>query len=43
MNQFVESIKRLYQKGMIDKDKIMELRKNCKLTTEEVNYLLDAH
>ena len=43
MNQFVESMRRLYQKGVVDREKIMELRKNGKLTTDEVNYILDAH
>lgn len=43
MNQFVESMRRLYQNKMVDKDKIMELYKNGKLTIEEVNFILDAH
>ena len=40
---FAESLKRLYLDGKIEKEKIMELRKNGKLTIEEVNYILDAH
>ena len=42
MNQFVESVKRLYLDNMLDKDKIMELYKNKKLTVEEVNFILDS-
>lgn len=41
MNQFVESMKRLYMGKRIDKEKIMELYKNGKLTIEEVNFILD--
>lgn len=43
MNQFVESIKRLYQDGMLDKEKILELKQNGKLTIEDINYILEAH
>ena len=39
---FAESVRRLYVDGKIKKDKIMELRKNGKLTIEEMNYILDA-
>ena len=42
MSQFVESIKRLYTEGFIDKDKVLELKQNGKLTIEEVNYVLDS-
>lgn len=38
---FAESVKRLYNDGYIEKDKIMELRKNGKLSIEEVNFILD--
>lgn len=40
---FAESIKRLYIGGNVDKEKILELKKDGKLTIEEVNYILDAH
>lgn len=43
MSIFAESVKRLYVDKMLDKDKIMELYKNGKLTIEEVNFILDAH
>ena len=42
MSIFVESIKRLYTDGFIDKDKVLELKQNGKLTIEEVNYILDS-
>ena len=38
---FAESVKRLYADGMLDMDKIIELKQNGKLTIEEVNYILD--
>lgn len=40
---FVESIKRLYMNNKIDKEKILELKQNGKLTIEEINYILEAH
>ena len=39
---FAESVRRLYVDGKIEKEKIMELRKNGKLTIEEMNYILEA-
>ena len=42
MSQFVESVKRLYTDGFIDKDKVIELYKNGKLTIEETNFILDS-
>lgn len=39
---FAEAIKRLYMNEKIDKEKIMELKKNGKLTIEELNYILEA-
>lgn len=39
---FVESIKRLYVDGKVKKEKILELKKEGKLTIEEVNYILEA-
>ena len=38
---FAESVKRLYTDEMLNKDKIMELYKNGKLSIEEINYILD--
>lgn len=43
MNQFVESMKRLYQKGMIKKAKVITLFNDKKITEEEKNYILEAH
>lgn len=41
---FAESVKRLYVDGMLDKEKILELKQNGKLTIDEVNYIFnDAH
>lgn len=39
---FAESIKRLYIDGKVSKEKILELKKDSKLTIEETNYILDA-
>lgn len=39
---FAESVKRLYQDSMINRDKIMELHKNGKLSIDEINYILDV-
>ena len=43
MNQFVESLKRLYVNGMINADKIIELYKNDKITEEENWYILNVN
>lgn len=43
MSIFVESLKRLYVDGKVNEEKILELRKNGKITEEELNYILDAH
>ena len=43
MSVFAECIKCLYVDNKINKEKVMELRKNGKLTIEEVNYILEAH
>ena len=37
-----ESVKRLYTDGMLEKEKILELKQNGKLTIDEVNYILDS-
>lgn len=39
---FIESIKRLYQDGKIDKSKIIELFESKKITEEEKVYILDV-
>lgn len=41
MSVFVESVKRLYNENYIDKDKVLELKQNGKLTIKEVNYIFD--
>lgn len=40
MSQLVESLRRLYLAGKIDKKKIDELLNNNKITLEEYNYIL---
>jgi hypothetical protein len=42
MNQFIESMKRLYLNGMIKEEKILELFLNGKISEEEKNYILSA-
>ena len=42
MNQFVESIKRLYQDGKISKDKVVELWNCGKLSEEDKMYILNV-
>lgn len=43
MNQFIESLKRLYRDNKIDADKITELFQNGKITEEEKWHILNAH
>lgn len=43
MTIFVESIRRLYIDGKIDKEKVIKLCKDGKITEDEKNYILDAH
>lgn len=40
---FVESIRRLYHDGKIDKSKIVELCVSGKITEEDKVYILDVH
>ena len=42
MNQFVESMKRLYASRRISEQKIIELFQNHKITEEEKWYILKA-
>lgn len=41
MNQFVESLKRLYDNSKVSKEKVMELFENKKITQEEKKYILN--
>lgn len=43
MRQFIESMKRLYQNGLVDEKKIELLFFNEKITEEEKEYILEAH
>ena len=40
MNQFVESLKRLYADKKVNEEKILDLCKNKKITEEEKKYIL---
>ena len=42
MRQIIESFKRLYEKGIMPKDKIVVLFESGKITEEEKNYVLGA-
>lgn len=43
MNQFVESLKRLYVSNMVTEEKIIELYKNGKITENEKKYILEVN
>ena len=43
MNQFIESLRRLYQGGKVSKEKIINFFNNKKITKEEKDYILNAH
>ena len=43
MNQFIESMKRLYQNGMVNKEKIVELFESGKINEKEKMYILDVN
>lgn len=43
MNQFVESMKRLYEHGLLDMVRVILLFDNGKITEEEKNYILNLH
>ena len=43
MNQFVESLKRLYECDKVDEEKIIKLFNSGKVTEEEKLYILNAH
>lgn len=42
MNQFVESMKRLYQNGKLQEEKIVELYVGGKITEKEKVYILEV-
>lgn len=42
MRQIIESLKRLYQKNNVSKEKIVELFNNEKINKEEMLYILGA-
>lgn len=40
MNIFIESLRRLYQSGKLEKEKVVELLNRNKITEEERDYIL---
>lgn len=42
MNQFIESMKRLYEHGLIDMVRVILLFSDGKITEEEKNYILSS-
>lgn len=42
MNQFIESLCRLYKMGKINKEKLDELLFNGKITQQEYDYIVSA-
>ena len=42
MREFVESLKRLYQNGLLEMVRIILLFENGKITEEEKDYILNA-
>lgn len=42
MRQIIESFKRLYEKSILPKEKILELYKDGKISEKEKNYILGA-
>ncbi len=43
VNQFIESIKRLYGEGKIKEEKIIEWCNDGKITIEDKLYILEVH
>ena len=41
MNQFVESLKRLFERNLINEQKVVELFNNNKITESEKEYILN--
>lgn len=41
MNQFVESLKRLYHNNKLTSERVIDLFKNGKITDEEKQYILN--
>jgi hypothetical protein len=42
MRQIIESFKRLYEKGILGKDKVIVLFESGKISESEKNYILGA-
>ena len=43
VNQFIESIKRLYAEGKIKEEKIIQWYEEGKITVEDKMYILEVH
>ena len=43
VNQFIESVKRLYGEGKIKEEKILQWYEEGKITVEEKMYILEVH
>jgi hypothetical protein len=43
MRQFVESMKRLYQNGMVSKEKVVQLYESGKIAENEKAYILEVN
>lgn len=42
MNQFIESLCRLYISGKVQQDKLLELLNNKKITQQEYDYIISS-
>lgn len=40
MRQIIESLRRLHQKGIVDKEKVFTLFNDGKISEKEMNYIL---
>lgn len=40
MRQIIESLRRLHQKGIVDKEKVVALFNDGKISEKEMNYIL---
>lgn len=43
MRQIIESLRRLHQKGIVDKAKVVELFESKKINEEELKYILEVN
>ena len=43
MRQVIESLRRLHQKGIVNKEKVFELFESKKISEEELRYILEVN